>query len=609
MHRLAPVAQTQTGGLSHSEWCEKFLRTADWLGTKEIVKADTLCDDQRTWTVADIADENSAMVFVEPKSIHDRKGAWDFTPLPFRIGLWSGTWAPETHTRLTGKPHVVVPLGVATNSSAMVVLKQKAREWCSGGGNNVEGLVSNVPVMMMGALRNTVFAAAHVDCKAADRLLFVHCALKLLVSLRHLTQSTEEIRKIVWAAMTTELLDDVLQRMLSYCVFSGNSDGWQESYFRMIEVMLKRETINRHRQSMMQAFSGPMAVLVLCPLLRREEKDSMLETAKAIHQKMTALHKTLGKCGIDFLTAYQDVKSDKGKVAELVVTTDVKCLMEMFNATLPLGGLSLTVEQWTGLVRFCRDEANQHKFAPLADLGFVPKIKATFNVVTDGIYLKPGVSIVPPRVVPVLQQQRPTVKEVKETKDAKDEKDVKEESVETTATVRLNNLKTVDWTGIGLVDGGRYLLQCDVTGVAAAAQGNSLKQELVANWRVTTGQFILPPSGTGISSAGMQHVLRQGRWKFEQTHPAFNLDKDTILALDEKTVKLFQPPHKLVFEFSRPNNKDPVVLGWKNMNVELTKLDDKAQETKSTTPTATTEEDTAAELLRRLSVAVEKIVD
>ena len=553
-----------TGGLGPEEWNRRFVYTSKFQGDVPVEVVD-FKKATRSMPSGDVA-----ILFRNPKTVRGCSFAYNWDPDFDLVPLVD---AHDAHIRkrvnddrVTGSLTVILPLGAPTagNTSCLVLLRQAAREWVSGGVNNADMSDQHVISMYMHALSGLVFTLSKCEKLDQQKKWFVVTSL-LMEAVSEFCNQCEEARKIVAALRDSELAEDMLQRSLAFAFAplpaADDDGGGQDAMFaledacRILEIAVKRNT---KWGSMMVAgnAAGPMSCLVLVPLLRRflNRKLTRDQMTTRFNQFVTELAEVMSKVlaapgvregdepGVE---GEQKEKKKPAGVDPLQLDTAVVAKMLEFS------DIKIAPDKLTLLLKFAREPKNYKEPAPLEAWGIISKPKLSFTVVEDKIRSKgsspsAGVSV----------QPRATSADFKERKEG-------QELIVNRMTVRSK--RPTDWSAIGLMQDGAYVFTCESVGVADKAVGDVRGKELQALWRVTSGTEILRERVEGYSSAGKHHA--PPGWGYPQKTP-FSLDDACELLIEGDKITLTQKAVRA--QLKRCDLKEPVLLAFKNLALNVT---------------------------------------
>ncbi len=486
-----------SGGIGPEEWMRLYWDSADF-GPGDVGK--------------------QAVLFRDFKSVFGRAGAYMATPVAI-VEYRAANLAviDKKYKHPVAREHdVLVPLGMPnpTCKKANTVLQQCARQWVTGGQNTGNMSDENVLTMYYSALQSLVFAAGNATTKEAQTQWFY--ALSALVrAFATLRAESPLFQKVTEAMVVTPGVDDMLQKALAH-VFHPAAHWDRRVKLELLDVMARRNI--RHGERMVGMAPGPFVVFALVPLLR----SVAASVGWAVGSPAATQADFNAKAG-ELLQAYVGAStsvSDEMQINTLVALTKV-------------AGCELTSEQANNFLQFARATPDMSVGAPWASWGALPSLPVMdVPIVTKRFDVggRTGIS--------VAAKVEPT----------------------STSTCNVYGYKGIHWTGLQFPTVGHYVVTPHDLGIAVAGHGNTRGEELVANWRVTVGDDILPRDKEGYSSAGMARVCTGGRWSYVERTP-LDVKKPFTLAVEKNQIVVVQ--NSVVY--FRTKRVADAMLAFKNM--------------------------------------------
>ncbi len=489
----------QSGGIGPEEWARRFWDNADF-GPGDVAK--------------------QAVLFRDFKSVFGRAGAYMATPVAI-VDFRNANLAiidPQFKHSVARVGDVCVPLGSPNPmcDSATVVLQQCAREWVTGGKNTGNMSDENVLTMYYSALQSLVFTAGNAPTKAEQTQWF-YAISALVRAFTVLSAERPAFQKVTEAMVVTPGVDDMLQKALAH-VFHPQARWDRRVKLEMLDIMARRNM--RHGTHIVGMAPGPFVVFVLVPLLRTVaasvgwSSGSPAATQAEFNDKANELlHAYVGA---------STSNSDEMQIHTLVALTKV-------------AGCELTDEQAREFLQFARSTPDMSVAAPWSDWGALPPhptLEIDVFAKRLDIGKKAGVSVAA-KFVPT----SPT-------------------------TFNVYGYKGIHWTGVQFQTNGHYVVTPHDLGIACAGRGYTRGDELVANWRITVGDNILPYDVPGYSSAGIEHVKTGNRWSYVEKMP-LDASKPFTVGVELTWIVIAQDG-KVVFRMKREGLK-PALLAFKNM--------------------------------------------
>lgn len=135
---------------------------------------------------------------------------------------------------------------------------------------------------------------------------------------------------------------------------------------------------------------------------------------------------------------------------------------------------------------------------------------------------------------PGLMVDNKTTSDVKSPVVTSDIADVKSTGIVNNVSIvglKFETANPAQWSGIRLLEKGKYQIRSILCGGASYGKGNTNRQNLQAVVRFTLGPEIFPPGIRGFSSAGMEYNPKFK--KFVDTGKPLDLTKPVLLTIDE----------------------------------------------------------------------------
>lgn len=461
------------------------------------------------WNTASFSGEQAAkaVMFADFREAYGIKGAYFASPVEI-VDFASNL------EHAVGAKKVLIPLGMPdfSNVNTSTVMKQCARQWVSGGANNANMSDENVITMYYAALQSLTFTAGSATTAEAQRKWFP-VLVSITRSFKAFYDATAAARAVTEAMVITPGVNDMLQKALAH-VFDRTAVWNMETKTEVLETIVRRSL--RHGALFPGMSPGPFVVFILVPLLRNVIDDSMTSDAVLEHYNE--------KTGNLLLSLAESASPDAATMQSNTLAAFTRiCDFEP----------ALTVEHARDLITFCTDHKDTSLSAPWVEWGILPASPALIPSVLAAHYKVMGkADAAIPRVTP-----------------------------SSTTAFKVVSYNGVKWAGIQFASVGKYTITTHDLGIATDDVGNTLGKELVANWRVTTGDDILPRDREGYSSAGMHHEHVAGKWKYTTTRP-FNMKKSHVLVVTDSHVELVQNGHTFV-RLERGGKS--VIMGFKNL--------------------------------------------
>ena len=569
-------------GIPWDVWCRTYLEPSTWKspGNLELPYYDAngkLMPRRRI--------EDLALVLVNPKPVRgteissDRsiqvKGnrggaAWFYSMYPRLVLLKEAFSAPAFNKSYNGltncgkktEPWVMMPLGSPCNSESKVVMKQLAREWVSGCANNADMHDAHVTNFYFSALAGALFQAAGTKTPT-EQELWIGISLALWWSFTEFSTTCPEAKTIITAFAQTLDVQDVLQALCAQLLCDLPTS--KNARLRCLELGKSRNKKWGAAEILHQP-QGLFATFILVPLMKRTISGNL--TVSEIHTEFSKrcayLCHVLSHCVSKTPTA-------------TVTDACILFVLAQFSEA------DLTIEQAMRFSIHTNDSKTLDR-APFDLWGATTKERAPWNLVTDGIkvekrFVAPVVvssdakrmskedacrpstcaMTIPPEELFSMIQTMPMTETKIYAAAAMETKE---------GIVHSCNFKAstpTEWSGIGLTLNGTYRITGTLVGLATLGTGKTLGKELNANLRVTLGFDIMPRTREGFSSSGMRYDPKQRRYvndgiKFDPTHPI-------EIVVDNTSVNV-----KNVVKFQRIDVAEPVMIGFKNLNLDISFL-------------------------------------
>ena len=503
MFRHVPTPGFHTGGtIALATWLEKRLTQAKFSGDEEMLYG--------------VERKSCGLLFKGFKPAYERPGAYLATPSSIVV-------MAEAFGKAITAGNVIVPIGDIdySDKNTRSVLQQCARQWCGGGGGNVNMSDTNVLIMYYSAIQSLIIE--FVQSKTLEDL--DHWAVPLLSLVRSLAKLHDYIphaKKVTEAVITVPCPDDMLHKALAH-VFADVTPTLEDQ-LEMLEQIVKRTY--RSKENIKINSPGPLAVFLATPLL-----SSAIQTPGDIFVYADAFVKEFNKV----MQAYAEALPPKDNYPN----TEVRSILALTQVAF---AKPLTKAQIEGFLAMLK--ANPTTPVPWATLGVLPPQQALVpSVHTDTFDVRGKSATTFPAVI---KSKSPT---------------------QFTAVGRKSN----DWTGIQLLSSGVYIIRLTLLGTAESAIGDSRGQEGKANLRLTLGKDIMAETEHSYSLAGMQQFqpttgeLRH-LWHIRQSEP-MDANKPITVTVKKEEVTLTQDG----FQFAKfPRASKPVMVAFKNvlLNVE-----------------------------------------
>lgn len=387
---------------------------------------------------------------------------------------------------------VIVPLGspamFGTEDSTTFVLQQTARNWVTGGRNSGDMNSEHVITLYYGALQALVFeiGTAHTKEKQSRWLPAVAALIRAFAALCRLYPAAQRVSE---ALVYTHGVNDMLQKALAH-VFTGVPIDAATGYEMMATIVRRNLRTGKMFNGLVP---GPFVVFMLTPLLK-----GILDGTMTVAEIQTQFN-ARGAALVSELEAIQVARTaavaeggwhvvTRKKVIPFWDTEDklglqADCLSALSNAA----GFPLTGDQAQKLLLHCTStETSAH--VPWAEWGVLPAPPTLACGVSTRRY---GIHRAPSgRYDPVTHNSRICPLD--------------------DHTFEVFGYKGVEWSAITFHTPGTYTVRAHDLGIAKVAAGDTRGEELVANWRLTVGNVVLPADEAGYSLSGMRHTAHGG---------------------------------------------------------------------------------------------------
>lgn len=472
---------------------------------------------------------HAAVLFRKFQSVAGRQGA--YMAMPTAIVDFREAFPATLDGRLNRwgarRGDVLVPLGAlgVVRPECKTVLQQCARQWVTGGAISLAGNMSdeNVTTMYYAALQCLVhFTASGQDPKNVRH--WFQATMALTNALKKFYDESDIARSVTAALVATSGADDALQRAIA-AQFVSDFVWTDEFKLELLETVVRRST--RRNSTTVGMDAGPFAIFTIVPLLKELlslENGGFFWSSDILYRKFNAQTNTL-------LDEY--VKGATSNKEEMTVSS-------LHTLATKAAGLPLTKEQIRKLLQHIVLNPEMGHVAPWAEWGVLsepPMLACDVRVERFAISGKPAASY------------QATVKPI------------------TPNTFQAKSYKGTEWSAIQFCSNGKYTIQTTNLGIATAAKGHTLGQELVANWRVTLGDDILPSDKPGISAAGMEYSPRTHR--YTRIKEPFDLTKPFVVEItDERVFVNQEDDHDGACVYSKTQGQ-PVLLAFKNLILDV----------------------------------------
>lgn len=468
----------------------------------------------------------AAVLFRKFQPVAGKEGAYTATPtaiVDFREAF-PATLDGRLNRWGARRGDVLVPLGAlgVNRLECRTVLQQCARQWVTGGAISLAGNMSdeNVTTMYYAALQCLVYTTASGLDPSNVRQWF-SASLALTVALKKFYDESEVARAVTAALASTSGADDTLQRAIA-AQFVPDFVWTDEFKLELLETVVRRST--RRHSTTVGMDAGPFAVFTIVPLLREFDTIGFRLNESALYDKFNAHTSAL-------LSEY--VAGASSNREEMTVSS-------LHTLATKAAGLPLTKEHIRKLLQHIIARPEMGDAAPWAEWGVLPtppQLACDVRVERFAISGRPAASY------------QATVKPI------------------STHSFQVKSYKGIEWSAVQFRTNGRYTVQARNLGIAMAAKGNSLGQELMANWRVTLGGDIMPADKPGISAAGLEYSPRTH--KYTRVQEPFDFAKPFVVEItDERVYVNEQDDQDGACVYAKVKGQ-PVLLGFKNLVLDV----------------------------------------
>lgn len=499
---------TQHGGIPVETWLRTYWDNAVFRGENELVVDGTTLPRHKC-----------AVQYRDFKPAYGIPGAYFATPVAivdFR----------ETESMaIKNGDCVVVPLGDPdwANANTRVVLQQCGRQWVSAGKNTANMSDENVLTMYYAALQSLVFTAGNATT-VTDQQVWFDAIIGMVRAMALLHKANETFRRVTEAMVITPGTNDMLQKALAH-IFHPDAPWDQRTKVEMLEVITRRSM--RHGATVVGMAPGAFIIYVLVPLLR--------DVVAGIERVMNA-----SEAGL-LLARFN---KEAGNLLAQYVAAASSDVVKMRAKTLVALGVAagleppLTEDVATKFLDFCGQVPDMSAVAPWSEWGLLPpesKLEPVVKTERFAVGGKKGASFAARLVV------------------------------HTPTTFDVLSFKGVEWCGVQFETIGTYVVKAHDLGIATASHGDTHGKELVANWRLTVGNDVLPRERHGYSLAGMSHQRSTaGKWSYVSDRPLTMSDTFTLRVTTD-CVELLQRSRLFATIPRNYGTKEPALLAFKNM--------------------------------------------
>lgn len=424
------------------------------------------------------------------------------------------------HTSLAKQGHVLIPFGNYTASREdNVVMQQAARDFVTLGKNSGGMSNENVVTAYFSALQNLAFAIASSLSKK-EQADIADTFFALVDTFKQFSQKHSDVcEKLASAMIKDDSAADSLQKAIAMGYFPemANKTDW----LRLLETVFKRHAKWSARErtplSLLGAIPGPIAVLLLAPLIKNASALSVYREAEK------ALLVTMVQVATD-----ASLSSSK---KDLVIFDALLKYCPFIDLSPEIQGLFL---------EFCWVRKNAGIPAPLEVWGLVKIAKPSFPIGTE-----------------INQKGRSCNPVI---------------TVNDDGSISARGQNYQHWSGIQLPTPGNYTATVVMSGIASAGKGNNAKN--TANIRFTTGNNVLDYSKVAGNNCKSSAGKLQTDGKFSDSD---RLDFSGPIRIIV-TAAEFRVYHKNGQRwFKTPRNGKPVLIGFKTCTITISKEEDDIQ--------------------------------
>ena len=536
--------KVQTTGSPVDVWLKAYWDTATFVGEGSIATE-----------TGDLPVSQTAVVFRNFRPVTGTPGAYFADPVSlveYRPAM-AASFSSGHHPTVRGSD-VVVPLGTPASlepeTANAYVLQQAARNWVTGGQNRGDMSMEHLITLYYGALQALVYATGTAHTKETQsKWLSAVCALsRAFAAVCRLYPAAQRVSE---ALVYTHGVNDMLQKALAH-VFTGVPIDAVTGY-EMMTTIVRRNL--RTGKMFTGLVPGPFVVFMLTPLLK-----GVLDGTTTAAELQTQFN-VRGTALVSELQAIQTARTAAVAEGGWHVVTHRKAIpfwdtedklglqADCLSALSKAAGFPLTTEQAQKLLLHCTGTEASAR-VPWADWGVLPAPPALGCRVSTGRY---GIHRVPSgRFDPMTHHSRICPLD--------------------DHTFEVFSYKGVEWSAIQFHTPGTYTVHAHDLGIAKVAAGDTRGEELVANWRLTVGNVVLPGDEAGYALSGMRHAAHGG---YTPATP-LRLDAPFEVVVGFSTVELRQGG-TVFCSLERKKYKD-ALLAFKNLwfRVEYVPLEPKA---------------------------------